>query len=973
MKGFIYGQSEYNILASSNKLVEYVEKAKKENFDFLTITDPNLHGVYKFYKMCISSNIKPIIGIEYSYIDYNMTSKLLCYAKNNNGFKNLLKLSSYDRTKGDKSLEKALSYSDIEFIFVFNDSSLESALKASDFELIDTIFNTIKNNKAYLGISYTNDLRKINLITEIEKYAVKENVKVLPIHKCCYMNNEDLKVYEALTYIGGNKVEVSDFEDYSFLENPDEDERINNFVSNIKLDLFKDKVLLPHFPNNKGLSSEEYLVSLCKKGLVRRGKNNEKYQNRLMYELSVIHKMGYDDYFLIVWDFILYAKTHDILVGPGRGSAAGSLVAYCLGITEVDPIEYDLLFERFLNPERVTMPDIDTDFPTNKRELVIEHVKQVYGENHVCNISAFGTFQIKSSVRELEKYFNIDHDRSSKIIDLIEDKGFDVLLEEYKNTELYDFLFIAKRIEGLPKHISTHAAGIVLSSLPLTDIIPLQDGINGLFQSQLEAPDIEEIGLLKMDFLNVSNLDMIEDMMHDLNWTLKDLRAIPLNDKKVYEMLSNKDTLGIFQLESDGIRKTLGDLKPTEFSDIVATLALYRPGPMDNIPIFIKNKQSGNIKYIHKDLEPILKSTYGVIVYQEQIMQIAQKFAGYSLGEADLLRRAVSKKDSSKLDKLRNDFISRSIKNGYLENIAVEIYDLIYKFANYGFNKSHTVAYALLAYWMCYIKVNHFDVFMSSILNGVISSPISMKNYIIYAKKHGLKIKGPNINISEAKFVSNNGVLYIPFNAIFGVGIQATNEILKARNEKHFDSFNDFKERVNVSNPTIEALIYSGCFDSFGLTKKELISSSSKQDDIFFKYMDNVIKKNDEFDFNYLREKEKEYLGFNLNYSIILMLKNEYMKYNANSIGKLKEGFFGTTIGVVTHYKKIRTKKNTDMAILEISDDNLTLSVVIFPNRYQEINKLPKVGDIILVNGKVERNDKKELNLILDRFIFINN
>ena len=685
--------------------------------------------------------------------------------------------------------------------------------------------------------------------------------------------------------------------------------------------------------------------------------------------------MGYDDYFLIVWDFIKYSKNNGILVGPGRGSAAGSLVAYCLGITEVNPIEYDLLFERFLNPERVTMPDIDTDFPDIDRDKVINHVVELYGKKHVCNISAFGTFQIKSSVRELARVCKIDVNRIEKIIDMVQIHGYDKLLKEYEGTEMYHFLYIARGIEGLPKHISTHAAGIILSSLPLDDIIPLQNGINDLYQSQLEASDLEKIGLLKMDFLGIRNLTMVSNMMKDLNYSMNDLRNIPLNDPKVYKMLQNGDTLGIFQLESQGIRNVLMKLKPTCFEDLIAVLALYRPGPMDNIDDFIRRKHGEKIEYIHSDLEPILKSTYGIIVYQEQIMRIAQVFSGYSLGEADILRRAVSKKDSSKLEEMAIDFINRSVNKGYDKQIATNIYQLIYKFANYGFNKSHSVAYAMLSYQMAYFKANYFSVFMSNILNNVINNQSTMLQYFRYAKNRGLVINKPNINVSTNKFVSTKVGLFIPLNAIYSIGETVALSIVEERNQNGlYKNYFDFKNRNNIGSNVIEALIFSGALDIFKDSKKSMMEFSSKEDDIFLKFIDNPIINQSEYDIQYLREKEKKYLGFNLEYNIFKNKEKIKREYGIVPISTLKFDHICNILIRFVKIKKITTKKNEIMLVGQIEDENSTVDFVIFPSTLRSFGFEINENNLYIANGNLRKDNIKESisffisNIIIPKF-----
>ena len=966
MKGFLYGQTEYNMLENTNRIDDYISYAKMQSFDFLTITDSNLYGNYKFYKKCKSAGIKPIIGLEFKYKTEDQNySKVLFYAKTNKGYKSLLKISSEVKTNGLDDLDKALEYiEDLFVIFVFNDSFIERLLYSKEYSILNEYCQKIKSiPDSYIGISYTNKLNKLDLNLEMAKYADDIGIKCVPIHQCKYLANKDLIIYEALTEIGGNGVKVLEYEDYSFEINPLDNPEINYIVNNINLDLFNQKIELPKYPNTKGVSSKEYLYALCNKGLEKRNKCYNNYIERLNYELSIIDKMGYNDYFLIVWDFIKYAKQNKILVGPGRGSAAGSLVSYALGITEVDPLEYDLLFERFLNPERISMPDIDTDFPDVYRDKVIEHVKNVYGDKHVCNISAYGTYLVKSSVRDLARVKKIDNSRVEKIIEMVEKYGFDYLLEEYKDTDLYEFLYIAKGLEGLPRHISTHAAGIILSNLPLDEIIPLQEGINGLYQSQLEASDLEKIGLLKMDFLGIRNLTMVDGMMNDIKgFDMNALRNIPLNDPKVYKLLQNADTLGIFQLESLGIKNVLLKLKPTCFEDLVAVLALYRPGPMDNIDEYILRKHGKKFEYIHPSLEPILKSTYGIIIYQEQIMKIAAVFAGYSLGEADVLRRAVSKKDSQMLKSLEADFISKSINKGYDEVTAKAIYDLIYKFANYGFNKSHSVAYGILSYQMAYFKANYFPIFMANILNNVIGNTSTLVEYIKYAKSRGLIIQKPNVNISKAKFVSTQLGLFMPLNAIFSIGDVMANSIINEReNNGLFKSFDDFKQRCDfISESCLEALIYSGALDIFGKTKKSMLNVSSKEDELFLKFITDVKEDKTELEFNHLMEMEAKYIGINLEYNLYKDIDKLSIKYKTIPMKNARLNMEARLLAVISDFKVIITKNKEKMLVGSIEDQFSNKKFVIFPKIYNSLDFEFNKNQLYLILARLELDNKKE-------------
>lgn len=968
MKGFLYGQTEYNILMNTNRLDDYIAYAKKNSFDFLSITDSNLYGHYKFYKKCREASIQPVIGLEYSFRteDQNI-SKVLLYARNMEGYRGLLKISSRVKTEGIEDLDSIRDYADgLNLVFVFNDSFLERLLSSREWNILNEFCMTLKSfQNSYIGISYTNKLDKLEINRQMEEYAARIDMKCVPIHQCLYLRNQDSAIFEALTAIGNTFSRIGEFEDYSFEENPLDDERLDAFVQTIQLELFQEKIELPKYPYTKGASSKEYLHALCYKGLEKRKKNYKNYFDRLTYELSVIDKMGYNDYFLIVWDFIKYAKQNGILVGPGRGSAAGSLVAYSLGITEVDPIQYDLLFERFLNPERVSMPDIDTDFPDIYRDKVIDHVKDVFGKTHVCNISAYGTFLVKSSIRDLGRVYKMETSRVEKIIEMVETYGFDAMLEEYKGNDLYQFLYIARGLEGLPRHISTHAAGIILSALPLDEIIPLQEGINGLYQSQLEASDLEKIGLLKMDFLGIRNLTMIDGMMRSIpGFDMQKLRNIPLDDAKVYWLLQNADTLGLFQLESAGIRKVLLKLKPSCFEDLVAVLALYRPGPMENIDEYIRRKHEGNFTYLHPSLEPILKPTYGIIIYQEQIMKIAEVFSGYSLGEADVLRRAVSKKDSNTLMELKQDFVKRSMNKGYSREIAENIYDLIYKFANYGFNRSHSVAYALLSYQMAYFKANYFPVFMANILNNTIGSTKTLSSYIRYARKRGLITCKPNINLSKTVFVSSGNNLYLPLNTIFSIGDIVAKSIVEEREKNGlFHSFEEFKNRCSfLSSQTLQALIYSGALDIFGKTKKSMTNVSTKEDELFLRHMEGVIEDTEDFDFKVLKEQEYKYLGFNLEYSLFKNIDRLSKKYHTiplQSAGYQRES---RLLVELTDFKEITTKKKQKMLIGRLSDNTGEKSFVIFPKVYQTLPPLAK-DQLYLVLGILNKDNRQEDNI----------
>lgn len=976
MKGFLYGQTEYNLLNNSIHLKDYIEAAKAANFTFLSMTDKYMYGSYKFYQECVKNNLSPIIGIEIEYMDEDsLISKLLAYAMNEEGYKNLLKISSFLAINEKPfGLDFLSSYkSGLSFIMVFNESILERYLysKATN-ELKNKLISLNQSFSFYVGYSYTNRLDRLNENQSICKIALELGVKTIPLHNCRYLIEEDIQVYEALTQIGGHAKEIKDYEDYSFDNHPLITEELTNFINQIHLNLYPKKFYLPSYPNTKGESAISYLNALCAKGLYRRcqGRVKPEYQNRLNYELSVIEKMGFSDYFLIVWDFIRHAKKNNILVGPGRGSAAGSLVSYCLGITDIDPLKYDLLFERFLNPERISMPDIDTDFPDTYRDEIIQYVNQLYGAKHVCYISAFNTFQIKSSIRDLGRIQKIDTLRLNEIIRMVEaNPNYDELLQQFiSRPELYKFLYIIRGLDGLPRHISTHAAGIIICSTSLDDIIPLQLGLNHVYQSQFEATDLEKIGLLKMDFLGIRNLTIIDEILKNIpDFTMERLRAIPLNDKNTFSLLQKADTLGVFQLESEGIRRVLLNLKPERFDDIVAVLALYRPGPMENIDEFIARRHGKPFTYEHPVLEPILKSTYGIIVYQEQIMQIAQSFANFTLGQADLLRRAISKKDEAQLKAQEAAFLNGAMNRGHSLETAKQIYRYFLKFNNYGFNKSHAVAYGLVSYQMAYLKANYFKIFISKILNNVIGATKTMVSYIQYAKAHHVITYKPNINISTNQFEVTKLGMFMPLQAIHSIGESTTQEIVRERKKNGlFKNISDLRERTNINESVMEALIYSGALDGFGMTKKQMIEAKDSLNEIFARHLEDKIEDVTEFEFSHLQKMELHYLGFNLSYDIFINLEPLQRSFQAGYLNQKT----GRAIGAFEDSKQIMTKKNEPMLVGKFKDSFSVLNVVIFPTEYKRLQFEIKENKLYCIDYTIRLDEKtKKEQLIIKNVI----
>jgi DNA polymerase-3 subunit alpha len=771
---------------------------------------------------------------------------------------------------------------------------------------------------------------------------------------------------------------------------------------NVSIDL--NKTYLPTYPTEKGIAAEDYLEMLCQKGLTERFSAPAKdYSDRLAYELGVIKRMKFSNYFLIVWDFMRYARGNGILTGPGRGSAAGSLVAYVLYITDVDPLEHNLLFERFLNPERISMPDIDIDFPDQRRDEVIEYVAKKYGELHVAQIVTFGTMAAKAAIRDVGRAFGLNGKELDHLSKLIPSRLGINLTDAYKESEpLRSFLSkdsinqriydTALKLEGLPRHTSTHAAGVVISEKPLIELIPIQQGHGNVYLTQYSMEHLEELGLLKMDFLGLRNLTLLDAILSAINRNTGrkvDIRKLPLNDRETFELLAKGETTGIFQLESEGMRKVLIRLKPTGFEDIVAVNALYRPGPMENIPLFIDRKHGLQpVEYPHPDLQPILENTYGVIVYQEQIMQIASKMAGFSLGEADLLRRAVSKKQKDTLDRERNHFVQGALKKGYEQSLANDIYDLIVRFANYGFNRSHAVAYSLIAYQLAYLKTHFPLYFMAGLLTSAIGNEAKLSQYIMETRQRDIKVLPPSINYSDYSFqAAQEGIRY-SLAAIKGVGAVALKEIFKARKRKKYEDLFDFCIRVSskaINRKTLEYLVHSGSFDEFGEDRAGLLASldvalehaqlfnpdDSSQYGLF---EDEIMLKPKYVQVDPIRQEdklslEKEALGFYLSDHPISIFEKDLKQKGAQILFDLKIDQKRAQAGVyISAMKKIRTKKGDSMAFLVVSDASSEMEAVVFPAVYKKYPTLLVQGQFVLLEGKIEEREGNPQFIIQQAF-----
>ncbi len=933
--GPLYIKTDNSLLSSLIKIDDLIKYAKKNNINALAITDDSMYGCIEFYIKCKENNIKPIIGLE--------INNVVLYAINYNGYKNLIKLSTI-KSKEEININILRKYSDDLVCIVpyynlnnYDDYKFYKYLYKGYTNLDEK--NSIDGKKVYLNeVLYLEEKDKDYLKY---LYAIKKGVTV-------------------------NEINLNKHDNYLLSYQMYQDEMNEEIIELCNLDLPLHQDLLPIYECPDNLDSFAYLKKLVVAGLKKifGDKVNKVYLDRLKYELNIINKMGFCNYFLVVWDYVKYAKEHDILVGPGRGSAAGSLVSYCLGITTIDPIKYNLLFERFLNPERISMPDIDIDFEYTKRDDVLKYCINKYGVKKVAPIITFGTLGSKQVIRDVGKCLNMD----TKIIDSLA-KKIDSKLSLYKNlekvkqylntNELKKLYKISLKLEGLKRHTSIHAAGVVISKYDLDEIIPLVYHDN-YYITGYSMEYLETIGLLKMDFLALKNLTLLNNVLKEVNLKLED---IPINDNKTIEIFTKVDTIGIFQFESSGMINFLRKFKITNFDDIVAAIALFRPGPMNNIDTYIERKN--NKKYeIIDSLKSVLSSTYGIIVYQEQIMQIANIMANYSLAEADLLRKAMSKKKEEILLKEKDKFINQSVLNGYNKDVATNIYNLILKFAEYGFNKAHSVSYAMIAYKMAYLKAHYYNVFMKNLLSMVIGSEIKTREYINICK---LKILKPDINISGMDYIIYNDSIVYPLTNIKNVGSINASLIIEERKKGDFKDIFDFISRCkNINKNVLESLNKAGCFEKFINQKTfdenlEILLNYSELGGLLEDSLKPELINMKEYSKQELMSREIEVFGTYLSEHPLSSLKSKINVINLVDI----ERYFNKNIRVlmyVEQIKKIKTKNNKDMYFIVGSDETKNCEFVLFPNEFCDII----LGSVYIVDGKVERRYDK-YQIIINR------
>ena len=1030
-------QTEYSLLEGVGKIEEYIKKAKEIGLDTLAITDTAMFGVIEFYKKCKKENIKPIIGLTV-YLD-GLASEgeysLTLIAKNQIGYKNLSKLSSlsysrFSRRRNKIKYEELMEFSD--GLFVLSGGIYSESVQS----LIDYKYAEAKKSLKKLMIDFGENFyveipssKKLNNIRESLIEIIQDlEANYLFTNDVCYCNEDEAILQKIVKSIKeGNKLSFDSKEkEYTdlylkkydeikqtFVEYGDEFfetgiKNIEFIVNNSQVDFNFDEFKFPKYDLPEGVTEKEYLREIVYNGL------NEKYENKLSqkvidrieYELKIINDMGYNGYFIIVWDFIKFSRENGVYVGPGRGSAAGSLVSYALNITEIDPIEYNLIFERFLNPERISMPDIDIDFDQEQREIVIDYVLKKYGKEHVAHIITFGTLKARAAIRDVGRVLGIDLKKVDIVAKLIPhnmelQEGIETIksLRELYNrdNDVKVMIDYSKRIEGKVRHASVHAAGLVISKEELNEEIPLySDGKMEMASTQYQMKELEDLGVLKIDFLGLKNLTVLRKTIENIEKNRGEkisLNEIKLDDKKTYELFTKADTLGVFQCESFGIRNLMKKVKIEKFEDIIALLALYRPGPLRSgmVDDFIAAKNTSvKIKYPDESLKNILEETYGVILYQEQVMKIANEMADYSLGEADELRRAIGKKIPEIIEQNREKFVTKAVAKGVKAEKANYIYNLIDKFGGYGFNKSHSAAYALIVYWTAYFKVNYMLEFFAALMSTEMYNIDRLSVIINEAREKKIEILVPDVNFSSYEFTVEDGKIRFGMTAIKGVGINFVEDLINVRNEKEFKRYDDFVYRMKqngLNKKNLESLILSGSLDGISGNRREKFESIEKiLEWAGKKYIANeafelmlfgnknetvddfYLEKMEEFSQNILLKNEKNYLGIYVSNHPLNAKKGfleiiEHLKIselddwrNRNKIEKYNKI---KLIGIIKDIKKMVTKTGDSMVKFNLEDFTGMVETICFPKDFIEKGYKILEDKIVLIEGTIKQDGSK--------------
>lgn len=1055
----LHVHSEYSLLDGASRIRDLAAQAAAHGMKALALTDHGvMYGAIPFYKACLEHGVKPIIGLEAYMAEGSRLDKsagqnraiyhLTLLAKNETGYRNLMKLCTIGHLEGYYYRPR------IDFEALARHAEglicLSGCLKGEISQLL--LRDRYEEAKA-VALRYR-DLFGDDYFLELQDHGMPEQKKTaaglirlaqetgIPLvatNDTHYVREADHVLQDVLLCIGTGKtlddpdrMKIQSTQLYLksgeemaalFRHVPEAVANTVRIAERCNLEIPFGRHILPRFhPLPEGETAASYLARLCREGLRERYEGTPEWadeafrrtaEERLRYELDVIGRMGFDDYFLIVWDFVRFARERGIATGPGRGSSAGSLVAYALRITDVDPLKHKLLFERFLNPERVTMPDIDIDFSDERRDEVIRYVTEKYGADRVAQIITFGTLAARAAVRDVGRVLNMPYgevDRVAKLIPAAPGMSIRRALDESpdlralagRDERTAKLVRMAEQVEGMPRHASTHAAGVVISPEPLTDYVPLQEGTGGVPLTQYAMEHLEAIGLLKMDFLGLRTLTIIErtlETVRQMTGREWDWRDVPLDDPATYDLLGRGETTGVFQLESAGMRRVLREMKPTCFEDIVSVLALYRPGPMEFIPRFIKAKHGEiPVEYPHPSLEPILKDTYGIIVYQEQIMQIASMMAGFTLGEADLLRRAVGKKKREVLDEQRSHFVQGSLRQGYSEEVANRVYDLIVRFADYGFCRAHAAAYAVLAFQTAYLKAHYPVAFMASMLTAVIGNQRKTAEYIEDCRRMGIAVLPPDVNESGAVFspvVREDGTPAIRFGlaAIKNVGTQAIEHLMRERAERPFESLTDLCRRVDprvCNKRVIESLLLAGALDSLPGHRAQLLAVLDETLEAAAKWRkereelqielfgfeetpnwDVELPDVPPFTAAQTLELERELMGLYLSghpldeYAAML---DRLQTDRLADLPELPDGAVVVTAGMILSVKPIVTKNGQAMAFLELEDKVAACELVVFPSVWKTASSFAAKGTLVLVKAKLQHGDE-DVKLLADEIV----
>lgn len=1088
----LHSHTEYSLLDGSNKVRAYAERVKELGMNAAAITDHgNMYGVIEFYLACQDAGIKPIIGCEVyvapgSRFDREIGDHsdryyhLILLAENDKGYQNLSKIVSRSFTEGYYYKPRV----DKELLREFHEGIICSSACLAG-EVARDLIRGDKAAAEQAALEYQDIFGKGNFFLELQDHGYpdqqtviagvlelsrKLDIPMIATNDCHYTYADDAEAHDVLLCIQTGK-KVSDenrmrypggqfyikSEDEMRMMFPYAQEALENTQKiadrcNVTIEFGKTK--LPHFEVPRGYDSWTYLNKLCNDGFaVHYPEDDGTVRKRLDYELSVIRKMGYVDYFLIVWDYINWSREHGIAVGPGRGSAAGSVVSYCTGITQLDPIRYNLLFERFLNPERVSMPDIDVDFGFERRQEVIDYVTQKYGKEQVVQIITFGTMAARGVIRDVGRVMDLPYsfcDSVSKMVPSELNITLDKALQEnpdfkkaYDNDErVHRLVDMSRKLEGLPRHTSVHAAGVVICAEPAEDLIPLSRAADGSITTQFTMTRVEQLGLLKMDFLGLRTLTVIQNAVDMANHSIQeaegaypsgepqlgkekitenpagsviDINQIDYGDRNVYAYLSTGKTDGVFQLESAGMQSFMKRLQPGNLEDVIAGIALYRPGPMDFIPKYISGKQNaGSVTYDAKELEPILEPTYGCIVYQEQVMQIVQELGGYSLGRADLVRRAMSKKKTHVMEEERHNFVEGNeqenvpgcVARGIPAETANHIYDTMIDFAKYAFNKSHAACYAIVTYQTAWLKYYYPTEFMAALLTSVIDFPAKVAGYILACREMNIRLLPPDINEGTAGFSVSEGAIRYSLTAIKGVGEPVIRAIVKEREQNgRYRDLQDFIERTTglaINKRVVENLIKSGAFDGFGVTRKQMMSvyirMMEEQADAAKNNMTGQMSLFDlvpeesrsqfrirypdvgEYDKEMKLSFEKEVLGIyvsghpledyaSLWKGHISAKAGDFLLDEESGTSRVVDKQEVTVGGMITDVKIKYTRNNQVMAFVTLEDLTGTMEIIVFPKTYETYADVLAEDAKVFVRGRVSQEEDKDSKLIAGSFV----